>query len=96
MITNNQKAIILTSIIATILTEYKDDEKSKAISDLIFVCNRFMKAQSGTVRLPFGGVKVIDRKKHTNYIETVLIGDKIWKKRLTNMQKMGLPLRRYH
>lgn len=89
---STQKSIILVSIIKTILDEYDDGEKSKAITDLSFVCHRFMKAQSGTVLLPFGLNKVIDQKKHNNFIKTVMVGDKIWRKTVDRYASNGITI----
>lgn len=92
MISNQQQAIILTSIIGTILKEYDDKEKSKAVSDLQFDCMRFMSSQSGTKFLPFIGTKVVDNKKHANFIKTVHIGDTIWKKSIDRYAKQSITI----
>lgn len=90
--TNKQKAIILTSMIGTILSEYDDTESTKAVQELKFVCQRFMFSQSGTVQLPFKGMRIIDAKKYKNFLHSVMIGDRIWKNALDRYAKQSITI----
>lgn len=80
--TQIQRAIILVSLIGTILEEYRYDELSAAVRALKFACKRFMINQSGTREIPFVGMKVTDVRKYQQYAKTVMIGDRIWQRAL--------------
>lgn len=80
--TKNQQAIILVSIIGTILSEYDEQETTPAIRDLKRVCKKFMDAQSGVKVLPFYGPRIVNQKRHDHFVNTVKIGDRIWRETL--------------
>lgn len=91
--TERQQSIILTSIIGTILAEYKGDkENTPAIKELKRVCNRFMTAQSGVIIRPFLGTKVVDKQKHINFLNSIKIGDAIWRKAVTRYASQGITI----
>lgn len=90
--TKTQQAIILTSIIGSILDEYQDKESVGVISILKHDCKRFMMSQSGTKFLPFVGARIVNHKLHEQFIRTVMIGDRIWKKTIDRYAKQGITI----
>jgi len=90
--TKNQQTIILVSVIGTILSEYDGSESTKAVRELKFVCERFMKTQSGVKVIPFVGVRIVDPKKHKQFFDTVMIGDTIWRKALDRYAKQNITI----
>ena len=91
-----QQSIVLVSIIGTILSEYDDGESSVAVATLKHDCKRFMNAQSGTKSLPFIGVRVVDHKKHENFLKSVRIGDEIWRKSIDRYAKQKVVIEATH
>lgn len=87
-----QQAIILTSIIGSVLDEYDDKESKGIISTLKHDCKRFMMAQSGTKTLPFIGVKVVNSQAHKRFYNSVMIGDRIWQKTINRYAKQGVTI----
>jgi len=79
--TKLQQTIVMVSIIGTILDEYKEaDELTPAVRNLKFTCKKFMMVQSGTRIIPFIGSKIVDSDRHKRFVNTVMIGDRIWQK----------------
>lgn len=83
--TEVQRAIILVSMIGTLLEEYKEDELTPAIKELRDVCQRFMEKQSGVemeIQFDWRRNRVmkprINKKRHERFLEAVKIGDRIW------------------
>jgi len=93
---STQQAIILVSIIGTILSEYDDGEASASVATLKHDCKRFMTVQSGTKSLPFIGVRVVDLKKHENFLKSVRIGDEIWRKSIDRYAKQSVVIEATH
>ena len=91
-----QQSIILVSIIGTILSEYEGKEVSSSVSTLKHDCKRFMMAQSGTKTLPFIGARIVDTKKHVNFLKSVMIGDEIWKQALDRYAKQSVVIEATH
>lgn len=87
-----QQTIVLVSIIGTILSEYSDEESTPAIKELKRVCSRFMSAQSGIKMFPFAGAKIVRPTQHKRFFDTVMIGDKVWKKALDRYAKQSVTI----
>lgn len=91
--TQLQQAIILVSIIGTILDEYRhEDELTPPVRTLKFTCKRFMDQQSGVKVLPFRGAKIVDHGKYKRYMETIKVGDRLWQKALDRYAKQKLTI----
>ena len=85
-----QQAIILTSVIGTILKEYDDGEGGSVVPEMRTRCMRFMKHQSGMRILPFGGARIIDKRRNDQFLRMVKIGDAIWKKTVDKYAGNGI------
>lgn len=91
--TQIQQAIILVSIIGTIMDEYRnEDELTAPVRTLKFTCKRFMDQQSGVKFIPFRGMKVTDSNKYKRYMTTIKIGDRIWQRALDRYAKQKLTI----
>lgn len=91
--TQLQQAIILVSIIGTILDEYQHkDELTPPVRTLKFTCNRFMDQQSGVKVIPFRGAKIVDHSKYKRYMATIKIGNRLWQKALDRYAKQKLTI----
>lgn len=91
--TQIQRAIILVSIIGTILDEYRNqDELSAPVRALKFACKRFMINQSGMREIPFIGKKITDARKYQQFAKTVMIGDKIWQKAIDRYASQSITI----
>lgn len=91
--TQLQQAIILVSIIGTILDEYRDaSELTAPVRAMKFTCKRFMDGESGVKIIPYHGAKIVNKKKFLNYTSTIKIGDSIWQKSLDRYAKMGITI----
>jgi len=85
-----KRAIILVSIIGTILAEYEESEITPAIGELRDVCQRFMEKQSGVETVLYTDYRkklvmkpmVTNKKRHAQFIESVGIGDRVWQRSL--------------
>lgn len=98
--TEVQRAIILVSMIGTILDEYKEDELTPAIKELRDVCQRFMDKQSGVETVLVIGQfgkrsmqpRVTNPKRHEQFLATIKIGDRIWQGALDRYAKQGIKI----
>lgn len=91
--TQLQQAIILVSIIDIILDGYRDeDELTPPIRTLKSTCTRFMNLQSGVKLIPFHGAKIIDHTKYKRFMQTIKIGERIWKKALDRYTKQNISI----
>lgn len=89
--TQLQQAIILVSIIGTVLNVYRDeDELTPPIRTLKFTCIRFMDQQSGVKVTPFRGAKIVDQNKFKRYTATIEIGNRIWQRALDRYAKQNV------
>lgn len=89
--TQLQQAIILVSIIGTILNSYRDeDELTPPVRTLKFTCKRFMDQQSGVKVTPFRGAKIVDHNKFKRYTDTIEIGNRIWQRALDRYAKQNV------
>lgn len=91
--TQLQQAIVLVSIIGTILDEYQEkDELTPAVCTLKSTCTRFMNLQSGVKVIPFNGAKIVDHGKYKRFMQTIKIGESIWRKALDRYAKQKLSI----
>jgi hypothetical protein len=95
-----KRAIILVSIIGTILAEYKESEITPAIGELRDVCQRFMEKQSGVETVLFTDSRkkrvmkdvVTNKKRHAQFLESVGIGDRVWQGAVDRYASQGVTI----
>lgn len=91
--TKREQAIILVSIIGTILDEYRDEsEITPPVLLMKGACRNFMKKESGVKYVALIGHRIVDKKKHKTFASAIFIGDKIWRLALDRYIKESLTI----
>lgn len=99
-LTEVQRCIIAVNIIGVILEEYDEVETSAPIRNLKAKCEKFRDKQSGVeikkVRNKQGGFVhaplIVDAKRHKQYMEMNVIGDRIWNQSVDHFAKQHLKI----
>lgn len=94
-LTEIERTIIAINIIGVILEEYKDDESTAPIKTLKEKCMKFSRKQSGTEERIVRGshtVMIVDAKRHNRYVNTSMIGDKIWRESIDHFAPQNLKI----
>jgi hypothetical protein len=97
-LTEIERTIIVINIIGVILDEYSDDESTSPIKTLKEKCIKFSRKQSGTEERFVSRsslmkrVVIVNSKRHNRYVNTSMIGDKIWRDAIDHFSKQKLKI----
>lgn len=99
-LTEIQRCIIAVNIIGVILEEYDESETSAPIQNLKAKCAKFRDRQSGVeLVMKIGKFRqkhlahtIVDAKRHKQYMEMNVIGDRIWGEAIDHFAKQHLKI----